>query len=69
MKYRVEVIADETGQWIPNAMRFESLDEAEKYARNLAWNWTACRQWRVLSLAGRMASWRIVRTERMVALA
>lgn len=47
MSYKVEVIADHTGDWHSNAMRFAAKDAAERYARDLAWRWTAVREWRV----------------------
>jgi hypothetical protein len=45
---KVEVIADGSGKWVPNGLTFATLAEAEKYARDLAWRWTAVREWRVV---------------------
>jgi hypothetical protein len=47
MSWKPEVIADNSGQWAGNALRFATLDEAEAYARDLAWRWTSVRKWRV----------------------
>lgn len=46
--FRVEVIADDSGTWAGNALRFESIDLAHEYAKDLAWRWTAVREWRVI---------------------
>lgn len=50
-RYAVEVIADDSGKWAGNALRFESLAEAEIYARGLWARWTAVREWHVVDLA------------------
>ena len=51
MKYKVEVIADNSGEWVGNGLRFSTRDEAETYARDLAWRWTLVREWRVAEVA------------------
>ncbi|HEY1437398.1 MAG TPA: hypothetical protein VGG82_07835 [Casimicrobiaceae bacterium] len=48
MTYKVEVIADDSGKWCGNALRFAEHDEAEAYARDLAGRWTLVRDWRVV---------------------
>jgi hypothetical protein len=48
MKYKVEVIADNSGKWSGNARRFDTESEATEYAKNLAWRWTLVREWRVV---------------------
>jgi hypothetical protein len=48
MKHKVEVIADNSGQWAGNGLTFDTLETAQKYARDLAGRWTAVRQWRVV---------------------
>ncbi len=48
MKYRIEVIADSSGQWCGNGLTFDTKAAAEEYAQDLAWRWTAVRQWRVV---------------------
>jgi hypothetical protein len=45
--YKVEVIADSSGQWCPNGMRFASEEEARRYGSDLFARWTAVREWRV----------------------
>lgn len=34
--WKPEVIADSTGKWCGNALRFETYDEAKKYVEDLA---------------------------------
>jgi hypothetical protein len=46
--FKVEVIADSSGKWCGNAMRFATREGAEAYARDLAWRWTLVREWRVV---------------------
>lgn len=46
-KYKVEVIADDSGEWVSNMMTFETVEEAETYGKDLAGRWTAVREWRV----------------------
>lgn len=43
-----EVIADNSGQWVTNALRFATRDEAEDYAKDLYSRWTAVREYRVV---------------------
>lgn len=50
-KYRAEVIADSSGQWCGNGLTFATREEAETYAINLSWRWTAVREWRVVEVA------------------
>jgi len=47
-RYKVEVIADNSGKWCGNALRFDSIDEAKEYARDLFARWTLVREWRVV---------------------
>ena len=47
MSYLAEVIADNSGQWTSNLLRFPTKQAAENYAADLAYRWTAVRQWRV----------------------
>lgn len=47
-RYAVEVIADSSGKFCGNALRFDSVDLAKSYAINLTWRWTSVRQWRVI---------------------
>lgn len=45
--YKVEVIADSSGEWCSNLLRFETREQAEAYGQDLSWRWTAVRDWRV----------------------
>jgi hypothetical protein len=44
--WRPEVIADATGEWIPNGLRFATEKEAYESARVLSWRWIAVRNFR-----------------------
>lgn len=46
--YKVEVIADDSGKWCGNGLRFATEQEAIDHAKNLAWRWTLVRDWRVV---------------------
>jgi hypothetical protein len=46
--YKAEVIADGSGTWCGNALRFATREAAEDYARDLSDRWTAVREWRVI---------------------
>lgn len=48
--FRVEVIADSTGKWIGNGLRFETREEAEKYGVTLFSSWTAVQSWRLVEV-------------------
>jgi hypothetical protein len=48
MSYAAEVIADSTGNWVGNGLRFATKEEAEAYALDLQWRWTAVRDIRVV---------------------
>lgn len=48
MSYKIEVIADGSGNWAGNDLRFETEGEADDYARDLAFRWTLVRDWRVV---------------------
>jgi len=50
--YRVEVVADRSGEFCGNALRFDFIDDASLYAIDLASRWTAVRAWRVVNNAG-----------------
>jgi hypothetical protein len=47
MSYKGEVIADSSGQWCGNGLRFETEDEARIYVEDLAMRWTLVRDYRV----------------------
>jgi len=46
--WKVEVIADNSGKWCGNAMRYETKEEAETAAKDLASRWILVREWRVV---------------------
>jgi hypothetical protein len=47
--FKAEVIADASGQWVSNQLRFATEDEAWRYGNDLARRWTAVRQMRVVT--------------------
>lgn len=47
MSYKAEVIADNSGQWCSNQLRFATEDEARIYGTDLSRRWTLVRQLRV----------------------
>jgi hypothetical protein len=48
MSFKPEVIADNSGKWTPNALRFETENEAKIYVDDLAMRWTSVRETRVV---------------------
>lgn len=48
MSYKAEVIADNSGEWVSNALRFATNPEAEAYVADLKWRWTSVRSTRVV---------------------
>jgi hypothetical protein len=50
MKYRVEVIADNSGKWCSNQLTFETEAEAKVYAFDLMMRWTLVREIRVVEV-------------------
>jgi hypothetical protein len=51
MSWKPEVIADSSGKWVGNALRFATKEEAEGNAKALAWKWVLVREWRVAESA------------------
>jgi hypothetical protein len=47
--FAAEVIADNSGKFAGNALRFATEAEASEYARDLSWRWTLVREWRVVA--------------------
>jgi len=47
MSFKAEVIADATGNYYSNELRFETREEAELYAADLAARWLMVRDRRV----------------------
>ena len=48
MSYAPEVIADNSGKWAGNTLRFATMEEAERWVRGLAWRWTLVSDTRVV---------------------
>jgi hypothetical protein len=48
MSWAPEVIADATGEWLGNGLRFATEAEALASAPNLAGQWFAVRDWRAV---------------------
>lgn len=48
MSYKSEVIADDSGKWAGNGLRFETEAEAQAYVADLARRWTLVRETRVV---------------------
>jgi hypothetical protein len=48
MSWKPEVIADASGTWAGNGLRFATKEEAEGNVRNLMMRWFAVREWRVV---------------------
>lgn len=46
MSWKPEVIADNSGKWYGNALRFATKREAEIFAMDLSMRWTSVRDWR-----------------------
>ena len=46
--FKVEVIADDSGEWIGNELRFDTREGAEADARDIKERWYAVREWRVV---------------------
>ena len=51
MQFKVEVIADASGKWTGNMMRFETQEAAIQYARDLSRRWTSVTAWQVIKEA------------------
>lgn len=48
MSWKAEVIADSSGQWAGNMLRFATREKAEAYVLDLASRWTLVRDTRVV---------------------
>lgn len=48
MSWKAEVIADNSGSWCANALRFATQAQAEAYAKDLMRRWSLVRRWRVV---------------------
>ena len=50
MKYKVEVIADNSEKWVGNGLTFDTREQADAYASDLYSRWTAVKQTRVVEV-------------------
>lgn len=48
MSYKAQMIADETGKWLDNSLRFATYQEADRWASQLAMKWSAVTAYRVI---------------------
>jgi hypothetical protein len=48
MSFQAQVIADSSGKWVGNGLRFATQAEAEAYVSDLMWRWTMVRDTRVI---------------------
>jgi hypothetical protein len=48
MSFKPEVVADSSGQWCANALRFATREEAEANVQDLMMRWFAVRETRVV---------------------
>jgi hypothetical protein len=46
--WKTEVIADSSGKWAGNGLRFETRDEAQAYVSDLMDRWSSVRGWRTV---------------------
>ena len=51
--YAVEVIADSSGEWCGNGLKFPTIDQAQEHAVDLFHRWTLVRDWRVVERIAR----------------
>lgn len=56
--YKVDVIADSSGTWAGNALRFETIEEAKDYATDLYSRWTLVSQMRVVHVETDEVVWK-----------
>ena len=47
-RFIVKVLADSSGVFVGNGLKFDTKENAEAYARDLFGRWTAVREWKVL---------------------
>jgi hypothetical protein len=48
VSWKIEIVVDDSGEWESDPFRFETLDEALAYARDLEFRWAAVRDRRVV---------------------
>lgn len=54
MKYRAEVIADNSGKWCGNGLTFDTVEAAADYVVDLMFRWTLVRDWRGIDENGKV---------------
>ena len=57
MSFKPEVIADSSGKWSGNALRFATEEEAKIYVDDLMMRWTAVRDTRVVEVEDPVTVW------------
>lgn len=50
MKYKVQVIADRSGEWAGNGLTFDTVEAAKDYAKGLMDRWMLVTNWRVVAV-------------------
>lgn len=48
MSWKGEVIADNSGKWVSNMLRFATKEQAQHYVTDLMMRWTSVRETRVV---------------------
>jgi hypothetical protein len=48
MSWKPEVVVDRSGDWVSNALRFATLEEAQSYVHDLPMRWAMVRDIRVV---------------------
>ncbi len=48
--FKVEVLADSSGIYVGNGVKFDHVAEAEEYGIDLMSRWTLVRAWRVVEI-------------------
>ena len=55
-KFKIEVIADDSGKWAGNAMVYDTFEEAKAEALSLAHRWILVRQARVVGFSDELGT-------------
>lgn len=68
ISFKAEVIADQSGEWVANALRFATEEEAKNYAADLHCRWTAVKESRAVPSTDPVnysfIDWNLVRLEK-----
>lgn len=51
-EFKVEVIADDSGKWASNGMKYATPEDAKKAALSLTGRWMLVQKWRVVDSTG-----------------